>query len=362
MRVLQVLPHLNIGGITTYVYTLTKYLLKNGIEVAVCSFGGSQADKFSSLGIKTFSLPLKTKNELSPKVIISALKIIEIKKIFPYHLIHSHTRVTQVASQLAGWASKTPHIANFHGFYEKNKKRKIRKIIKAQGSHSIAITPFVRDDLINHFGADPQRVTAILSGIDLEVLNPGVSGLNLAGNPVIGSSGRLSPVKGFQYLVESIPMVLKKFPLAKFYLLGEGSYQSHLFDLAKKLNLNNCFSILKKQPLDKFLKSLDIFCLPSLQEPLGLSVLEAQYMGVPAIVSDVNGLNLLVSQNKTGLKINPGNSSALAQAIIELAKNKELRQSISQKAKKEVAANFNISQKIKQFIKLYEKVSQNIDN
>ncbi len=360
MRVLQVLPHLNIGGITTYAYSLTKYLLRKGIKVAISSSGGTEEYRFQKLGIKIHKIPIKTKNELSPKIIATALKLSAIHKDFPYQLLHSHTRVTQVACQLTSLFTKIPHLANFHGFYKKNKTRKIRKIIKAQGRYSIAITPFVKKDLINCFGANPKRIKTILSGIDLETLNRNTPALNLGGNPVIGASGRLSPVKGFQHLIKSIPEVLKKYPEAKFYILGEGNYQEQLLNLAKKLKVDNYLVFLRQKPLSAFLNSLDIFCLPSLEEPLGLSVVEAQYLGIPPVVSGIDGLNLLVDDTKTGLKSKPADPASISRAIIRLASDKTLYRQIAIDAHNQVIDRFDINKKIDSFIEVYEKTIKNI--
>ncbi|MCF7873294.1 MAG: glycosyltransferase family 4 protein [Candidatus Omnitrophica bacterium] len=359
MRVLQVLPHLNIGGITTYTYTLAKYLLEKGIKVAVCSSGGNQEYRFKELGLEIYKIPIKTKNELSPKIVATAVQLSKIHKYFPYDLLHSHTRVTQVACQLNSFFTKIPHVANFHGFYQKNKARKIRKIIKAQGKYSIAITPLVKDDLIKFFGANPKKVKTILSGIDLKALNRNTHPLKLTGNPIIGSSGRLSPVKGFQYLIKSIPEVLKKYPQAKFYILGEGNYHKTLLNISKKLNISNHLIFLKQRSLAAFLNALDIFCLPSLEEPLGLSVVEAQYLGIPPVVSGVDGLNLLVDHEKTGLKSKPVNPKSISQAIIKLTTDKVLYRQISINAHKQVIDKFDISKKINSFIKIYEKAIKN---
>jgi glycosyltransferase involved in cell wall biosynthesis len=359
MRVLQVLPHLNIGGITTYVHTLTKHLKKKGIEVAICSSGGNQEYRFKELGVEIYKIPIKTKNELSLKIIETAIRLSTIHKQFPYELLHSHTRVTQVASQLNSLFTKIPHVANFHGFYKKNKKRKIRKIIKAQGKYSIAITPLVKNDLINYFGANPKKIKTIVSGIDLKTLDRNTPSLELRGSPIVGASGRLSPVKGFQYLIASIPKVLKTYPQAQFYILGEGSYQKTLLNLANKLKVNSHLTLLKRKSLSAFLNSLNIFCLPSLEEPLGLSVIEAQYLGIPSIVSGVDGLNLLVSQEKTGLKVPVSDSLAIAEAIVKLTKNKELYQTISKNAKNQVIDKFDITKKIDSFIEIYEKAIKN---
>lgn len=358
MKVLQVLPHLNIGGITTYVYTLTKYLLDQNIQVAICSSGGSQEEQFKKIGAKIYRIPIKTKNELSPKVLISALKLCLIQKKFNYDLIHSHTRVTQVTAQLTSQLSNKPHIANFHGFYQKNKKRKLRKIIKAQGRASIAITSLVRDDLIKFFRADPKKVKTILSGIDLKTLNKDASPLQLKGTPTIGASGRFSQIKGFQYLIQSIPQIIKIYPQAQIYLLGQGKYKTELINLAKKIGVTQHLSLLEKKSLSSFLNSLDVFCLPSLEEPLGLSVLEAQYLGVPVVASGVDGLKILVKDQETGLRVPPADASSIGQAIIRLISDRELYQKITKNAQEQVVKNFDISNKINAFIEIYEEATR----
>jgi glycosyltransferase involved in cell wall biosynthesis len=88
-------------------------------------------------------------------------------------------------------------------------------------------------------------------------------------------------------------------------------------------------------------------------------VVEAQYLGIPPIVSKVDGLNLLVKQEKTGLKVPPANSLAIAEAIIKLKEDKALYQKISEESRKQVIDKFDIAKKIDNFIKVYEKAIKN---
>ncbi len=119
---------------------------------------------------------------------------------------------------------------------------------------------------------------------------------------------------------------------------------------------------MKRKPLSAFLNSLDIFCLPSLEEPLGLSVVEAQYLGIPPIVSGVDGLNLLVEQEETGLKVPPADSLAIAKTIITLWQNQPLYQKISENAKNQVKNKFDIAKKIDSFTQVYEKAIKDINS
>jgi glycosyltransferase involved in cell wall biosynthesis len=355
MKVLQVLTHLNIGGITTYVYTLSKYLLKNNIEVGIASSGGDWEEKFKDLGVNVFRINIKTKSELSSKLLISLSQLFQIKRKFNFQILHSHTRVTQVLCQIFHQLSGIPHVANFHGFYTQHKKRWGRKILKAQGNVSVAITPEVKNDLINIFGAKENRVKVIVSGIDLENLKEGKP-LNLEGFPKIGSSGRLSKIKGFEYLLKSIPLLIEKYPQIFLYILGEGKEEEKLVALAKDLKIEERFKIVKKIELFSFLRSLDIFCLPSLEEPLGLSILEAQYVGVPCVASCVGGLKILIENLKTGILVPPKQPQKIAAAIDFLIKNEILRKEIQENAKKKVLEKFDFSKKVKDFIEIYEKV------
>ncbi len=355
MRILQVLTHLNIGGITTYAYTLTKYLIRNKIEVAIASSGGSWEEDFHKLGAKVFTIDTKTKNEFSYKLPICLHQLSLIKKRFDFDIIHSHTRVTQVLSQIFSVLSGVPHVANFHGFYKQHKQRLGRKIFRAQGAKAIAITPAVKKDLIDFFGANPANVKIILSGIDLEILERANPTMKLKGSPIIGSSGRLSSIKGFEYLIKSMPALIRKYPNMHLYILGEGDEEANLSSLAKKLDVISHFTILKNVDLPDFLNCLDIFCLPSLEEPLGLSVVEAQFFGIPCVVSNVGGLKILVEGFETGMLAKPKDERSIFEAISILLDNDTLRRKISNNSTKQVLERFDIRQKVNDFIKVYQE-------
>jgi len=355
MKVLHVTTHLNVGGIPTYIYNVSKYLVRNGIEVAVASSGGNWEGEFKKIGVKTFTIDIKTKSELSPKILYSLFDLKSIKKDFDFDLLHSHTRVTQILCSLYSKFYKTPHIANFHGFYEKNKLRLSRRLIKAQGKFSIAITPQTGEELVKHFGADPSKVKVILSSIDFERLNTSSLPLSLEGTPKIGASGRLSPVKGFNYLISAMPQIIKDFPNAHLYLCGEGSEQKRLLHLAQELNISDKVKIIQKVPIADFLRALDVFCLPSIEEPLGLSVIEAQYFGIPPIVSDAGGLTILVENEKTGLVTPKADSAAIAAAVKKILTDKELKNRISINCKQQALDKFDLSKKINEFIAVYNE-------
>ncbi len=356
MKVLQFLTHLDIGGITTYVYTLSKYLKKEGVEVAVVSSGGSREDDFRKAGIPVFCVNIRTKSEISFKVLTSVWRLAAIRKRFPFDIIHAHTRVTHVAAHIFSFLRGIPYIANFHGFYHQHRRRWGRKVLRAQGNIAVAITPSVGEDLIKFFRTHPERVRVILSAIDLEEMEKEEGAFHLEGYPRIGTSGRLSPVKGFDCLIRSMKRILKRFPEAHLYILGEGKEERRLLSLAESEGLKDNVTILKRVSLPSFLRSLDIFCLPSREEPLGLSVLEAQYFGIPCVVSDTGGLRIIVDDKKTGLRVPVDDDAAIAEAIITLMEDEDLRERISKNSRIQIREKFNFATRVDEFIKVYNEV------
>jgi glycosyltransferase involved in cell wall biosynthesis len=180
--------------------------------------------------------------------------------------------------------------------------------------------------------------------------------LKLEGFPKIGSSGRLSKIKGFEYLLRSISLLIEKYPRIALYILGEGKEEKKMITLAKDLKIEERFRILKKVKLSRFLRSLDIFCLPSLEEPLGLSILEAQYVGVPCIASCVGGLKIIIENLKTGVLVPPKQPKKIASAIDFLIRNEEIRKEIQKNAKRKILEKFDFSKKVKDFIEIYQEV------
>jgi len=357
MKVLQLTTHMDIGGIPTYIFNLSKYLLRKNIEVAVASCGGTWEEELRAAGIKTFYIDIKTKNELSFKVLKSPAALEKIKRDFRFDIIHAHTRVSQVAAALYGRLYRVPYVSNFHGFYPKNLRRRTRRMIKAQGQRSIAITPQVKEDLIKYFRADPAKVKVIVSGIDLERLDAPCAPMALNGSPRIGASGRLSPVKGFKYLIRAMPAVLKVRPQAHLYICGSGPQKQELTGLIAALGLNDKITLTQTTTIASFLKNIDLYCLPSLEEPLGLAVLEAQYFGVPPVVSDTGGLTILVKDAVTGIVVPRKDPERIAQALLRLDSDANLKTQISENCRRQVREDFDLAKKIDAFIAVYRELA-----
>jgi glycosyltransferase involved in cell wall biosynthesis len=171
----------------------------------------------------------------------------------------------------------------------------IRPLLVADAKH-------VAQGLREKVGIDPDCI--IKNGIDTNIFMPGdrISsrcdlGLPLDG-VIIGSAGRLEPVKGHSYLIRAFAKLDDSFQLA---IAGGGSMEKELKELCKSLGISSRVHFLGfTKDMPNFYRSLDLFCLPSVNEGYPLSPLEAQSCGVPVLVADVGGAKETVCP-RTGL-------------------------------------------------------------
>jgi glycosyltransferase involved in cell wall biosynthesis len=165
-------------------------------------------------------------------------------------------------------------------------------------------------------GAPSERVTCIGNGIDTAVFHPAPTDRR-DGGPRIGGVGRLVPEKGWDTAVAALPAVLDSFPDATLSIAGEGPERDALRAAAAGLPVELAGLLPTPLAVADFLRSLDVFVLPSRFEGMPNVVLEARACGVPVVVSDAPGMaSALGTGADTGASVvPPGDPAALAAAI-----------------------------------------------
>ncbi len=166
---------------------------------------------------------------------------------------------------------------------------------------------------------------------------------------VIGSVGRLTPRKGYRYLIEAMGSIVDSIPNACLMLVGEGEERRELTELARRLHVERQVEFLGQSAgVMDLLGKMDLFVLPSLQEGLPTAIMESMACGTPVVASDIPGTRELVTREKNGWLVEPANPEALARAIISAYQRPDLRQkyslqaaaSLSQFKLKEIAASY----------------------
>ncbi len=324
MRILHLTTHVNIGGITTYIAKLIKPFSRLGIETFVLSSGGSCTGDLQARGATTFELPIKTKNELHPKLFLAIPAVEKIIRENKINALHAHTRVTQVMAGIIQKRTGIPVITTCHGYF---KRRLGRRLFPAWGDKAIAISQGVADHLFNDFRLPAIQIATINNGVDLSELEPAYSAWKpedakkkfgfAPDAPVVGVVARLVADKGHEYLIRALPILQKKFPSLRVLIVGDGRNMDFLKNLCRELKVENDVVFTGNlTDISPALAAMDIFTLPAVwREGFGLSIVEAMACRKPVIVSNIWSLNSLIESGVTGILIEPKQTEALAKAI-----------------------------------------------
>ena len=172
---------------------------------------------------------------------------------------------------------------------------------------------------------------------------------------VIITVSRLVPKNGVRDIIGAMPETIKKIPNAKLLIIGRGKLEKDLRDQVRELSLGKNVLMIGEVENDKlpdYLLVSDVFVRPSLSEGLGTAFLEAMAAGVPIIGTPVGGITDFLIDRQTGLFCKVGNSKDLADKIVTLLTDKELRSNIIRNAKELVSKRYNWDNIANEFKKL----------
>jgi len=175
---------------------------------------------------------------------------------------------------------------------------------------------------------------------------------------VLGSVGRLTKVKGHDYLIEAVPAILKEIKNCKVIIAGDGPLKEQLTKLIYKYNLSNNIKLIGySDNVKEILAVIDLFILPSLSEGLPISLLEAMASGKPSIASGVGGITEVILDNVGGIVIPPHNSESINDAVIKLYRDEQHYKKLKEEGIKVVEEKFSTNKMVEQYINIYSNLS-----
>ncbi len=367
MKILFLVNHLNTGGITSYLLTLASGLKKKGHDLFIASGGGELLPRFSGSGITHIQIPIRTKNEISPKILASALKLKRFIRDNKIEILHSNSRTTQVLGCLLSKFLGVKHISTCHGFF---KRRFSRILFPCWGERVIAISEQVKEHLIVDFGLSGDKIILINNGIDVDKFMPAdqrekieaKSRLGLSAGPVIGILARLSDVKGHEYLIEAMKVVSVFSSEAQLLIAGAGKMEEKLRRISGSLNIGKTiFFITKTVDTREILSAIDIFVMPSLKEGLGLALMEAMASGLPVVGSNVGGIKTLIKDGRNGILVEPGDSAGIAKAIVGLLSDPGKSAELGLNARKYISEEFSQEKMVLETERFYTECLRKIE-
>lgn len=365
MKILHLTTHFNTGGITTYILTLSQQLARLGHHVCVVSSGGNMEEDFLQAGVEHVTLDLRTKFFLSWKIFSAVPRITAMIREKEIDVIHAHTRVTHFLAHLVSRKTGIPYVITYHGFYH---IKPVRRLFPCLGSRVISISDQVTDHLVHDFHVAPDRVETIRNGINLEAFRA-VSPeererqkilFGCEGKKVAGVIARLADVKGHRFLIDAVDLARKRVPDIFLMIIGTGREEQGLKDQVRRQGLEDYIRFFPAARTSAgFLAAFDCFVLPSLDEGLGLVIMEAQASGLPVAASRTGGILSLIDDGKTGLLVEPGNAEALAEALVRILSQPDLAASLGAQAREKAQREYGAEIMTEKIVKVYEKALSN---
>ncbi|MCR4345206.1 MAG: glycosyltransferase, partial [Candidatus Scalindua sp.] len=165
--------------------------------------------------------------------------------------------------------------------------------------------------------------------------------------------------KGFEYFIEAIPDVLKRFKKARFLVVGEGALRDELKAKSKSLKLEDKIIFTGfRSDIKSVLASIDIFVMPSLLEGLPMVLLESMAMAKPIVATDIDGVKEVLNNGETGLLVPPKDPKALSVAIVDLLNHRDKAYQIGLAARRVVEERFGVDIMVKKVETVYEELLQ----
>jgi len=365
LNILHLIGSVSIGGAQHLVLDLAGKTNPKDFNVHLCTFGPvkekSFLSDFFSLGLPF--LQIKSKHFYDPRVLWMIIKFIRQNKI---DIIHTHLTDADIVGRFAGLITRIPVITTIHNepkrFISLRIDRRVLNYLTALylTTHLVAVSEFLRQKFIEEWKIPAAKISTVYNAIDVSMFLeiPVVRKRKLgAQNFTITNVGSLSKQKAQHILLHAAKKVLAEFPEAKILIVGQGKMEDELKQLAGQLELTKqvVFTGMRRDIKD-ILASSDVFVMSSLWEGLPLSAIEAMASACATILTDVGGNRELIEHEKSGLLVPPGDSNALADAILSVLWDEGRRLSFARQARAAVVEKFDINSLVREYEKLYQRV------
>lgn len=390
------------GGMNVYVRDLTRYLGELGIHADV--FTRSQDEHVPHVlhdlgyGNRIVHIPAGPETPLPKEQLYTHLdtfteNIQEFarSKNIHYDLIHSHYWLSGLAALKLRERWQAPVLQMFHTLaYLKNRIARSpqelegslrltseRKIVR-EVDGIITATEIEKDELRQHYAADPQKITVLPPGVDLGRFYPipqdeakAVIGIPPT-EKVILYVGRIEPLKGIDNLLKAIALLRKSDVLTScpHYVAIIGGdpdkprelldqEMRHLQDMNRCLGLDDMVVFLGKKAQDSlpyYYSASEVVVMPSHYESFGMVALESMACGTPVIATKVGGLELLVQDEITGLNVPDDDPQSLAEQLRRMLCKEGLREELRKNCL-EFAKGFSWSIITRELLTIYQRMA-----
>ena len=307
------------------------------------AYGAGMASRIKNNYIRIFQLPF----------LIVAFFVSTLKKSGQTQLFHAYWTLAGLVAITAKFFTGIPVVINLWGSDILFTKLPFiwsllaKFLNRADGI--ICESRHFADQLIEK-GISSQLITVLPNGVDLEHYKP-LNKISLRkqlglpeNRPLILTIGNLSERKGHKYLLYAIPKVLESYGPVQSIIIGEGEFRSATALTITELKLEDYVTLAgfkEGETIPQWLNAADIFVLPSLLEGTPNILLEAMACQLPVVSTSVGGIGCVLEDGFNGLIIPAKSGTHLAQAVVSLLRDSDLRERLGKNARETVCSQYD---------------------
>ena len=373
MKILQVLPALEQGGVERGTVEIATALAAAGVESAVASAGGALVKSLDAIGVRHYRLPLASKNPFT--IVRNAFALARLVREEGFTLMHVRSRAPAWSVLIASRLARVPFISTFHGLY--GTKPRLLKIpynsVMVRGEKTIAVSECVRSHILANYRVAPEDVVLVHRGADVEVFSSteetrrrGDALRRALGfgqrTRVITLPGRLTFWKGQKDLLAAASRMAHRDIGILFVGSDQGrrEYSDSLKREAARLPRGVKVVFLERSddmPAVYELSDVVVSASGAQPEAFGRVIPEAQAMGRIVVGTAHGGACETIADGATGFLVPPCDPAALARALDRaLDLPPDARATIAGQAASSVRENFSVAKMCERTLALYREL------
>jgi glycogen synthase len=363
------------GGLGTACYGLTKSLSKQGVSITFIApkadpdahnflkmipadlskvkFRGITSPITPYMNEKAYENEYNRYSKSKEKTIYGKNLMLEVERFAraaeeiaigeSFDVIHCHDWLTFKAGVNVKRRTKKPLVVHVHATeFDRtggNGRNEYVYNIEREGMHAadkiIAVSNFTKNMIVNNYGIDPNKIEVVHNAVEFTNYNTERRKINNY-DKVVLFLGRITLQKGPDYFIESASKVLKKMSNVKFIIAGSGDMEYKMIEKAAKMGIGDKVlfaGFLEGADIDRAYKMADVYVMPSVSEPFGITPLEAMRNGTPVIISKQSGVSEVINNC---LKVDFWDTDQMANKILGVLRYGELHEEMKINGSREI--------------------------
>lgn len=299
---------------------MTPDIFEKAVQKSICTKENTEKISFTS----KYQFSGKYGSNLMEEVARYAMVAGTIARQQQFDIIHAHDWLTYAAGVVAKQISGKPLVIHVHATeFDRSGENVNQQVydIERYGMENadriITVSNLTRNIVINRYGINPDKVITVHNAVDFQPGNTEKEERPIK-EKIVTFLGRITYQKGPEYFIEAAYKVLKKYSNVRFVMAGSGDMLGKSIRRVAQLKMATHFhftGFLKGDDVQRMFRYSDVYVMPSVSEPFGISPLEAMRSGVPSIISKQSGVAEVL---KHSIKVDYWDVDALADAIYAL--------------------------------------------